>query len=530
MTVPVVAGAADGRSGAPGRDPLLSDDPWRDRRLWLTQLAVAVAYAVRMAVEIQVTRAHSPVPGIPDFTTLGLFLWPVIYAAVTVGPTGAAVTAAWVAILSVPRDLAFLHGGDTVAVWAESTQVAALCLVAVVVGHRVAAERQASARAEHARRAHLAAEVRYRALFDASVAPTALVDRSGIVVEVNAAGAALHHRRPGTLADLVGPALAVRALRGEPVDGEVVVAGRGSERRLLRLAVTSLGRAGGLGGTDGHRAAALGGDPGLGAAAADASLEEGWLQVVLTDVTAEAERRETAEAFAQAVVDAQEEERRHLAQELHDGPLQSLVHLVRQLDAATSGVAPELRGLGLGLVDELRRIARGLRPSVLDDLGLVAALRRLLDDVAGRSAVETSLGVTGQERRLPSPVELALFRVAQEAVSNAERHATPSRIAVGLGFETGRVRLLVTDDGRGFDPADPEDGRRRGSLGMSGMGERLHLAGGTLAVHSAPAAGTTVEAVVPDTASPWPRLPPAATDQAPRPGRPPQVESPTRPA
>lgn len=510
--------AGTGRAEVAGRDPLLSDDPWRDRRLWLVQLAVAAAYLVRMAVEMQVTRAHSPVPGIPDFSTLGLFLWPVLYAAVTVGPTGAAVTAAWVAALSVPRDLAFLHGGDPVAVWAESTQVAALCLVAVVVGRRVAAERRASARAERARRAHLAAEARYRALFDASVAPTALVDRRGTVVEVNAAGAAVRGRRPATLADLVGPPLAARALRGEAVDGEVVVAGRGPSRRLLRLAVTALGPPAGA---DDGPAGVRGGAPGDGAGPGGAgSPDEGLLQVVLTDVTAESERRETAEAFAQAVVDAQEEERRHLAQELHDGPLQSLVHLVRQLDAA--GVPPELRGLGLGLVDELRRIARGLRPSVLDDLGLVAALQRLLDDVAGRSAVDTSLGVTGRERRLPSPAELALFRVAQEAVSNAERHAAPTRIAVGLGFEAGRVRLLVTDDGRGFDPADPAAGRRRGSLGMSGMGERLQLAGGSLTVHSAPGAGTTVEAVVP-VASP----PRAEEPHPPHPDG--QVESPIHP-
>lgn len=457
-------------TGEPAPDALALDSPWHDRRLWLVQLGVLVLYAARMVVEMEVTRAHLVVPGIPDFSTLGLFLWPVLYAAVTVGPTGGAVTTAWVAVLSVPRDLAFLHGGDAVAVWAESTQVAALCLVAVVVGVRVASERRASARAERARRAHLAAEARYRSLFDASVSPTALVDRRGSVVEVNAAGTTLCGRRPASLSDLVGAPIAGRALAGDGVDGEAVTVGAGPDRRQMLVAVA--------------------------ATAPDDGSGQQLLQVVLTDVTAESQRRETAEAFAQAVVDAQEEERRHLAQELHDGPLQSLVHLVRQLDAGSA--SPELRGLGLGLVDELRRIARGLRPSVLDDLGLVAALRRLLDDVTERSGIDTSLGVTGSERRLASPVELTVFRVAQEAVSNAERHGAPGRISVGLGFEEGRLRLLVTDDGRGFDAAHPGSARRPGSLGMSGMGERLHLAGGSLVVHSTPGAGTTVEAVLPD--------------------------------
>lgn len=488
---------------------MLTDRPWRDRRLWVVQLVVLAVYVVRLAVEVQVTRAHAPVPGIPDFSTLGLFLWPVLYAAVTVGPTGAAVTTAWVAVLSIPRDLAFLQGGDPVAVWAESTQVAALCLVAVVVGWRVAAERAASHRAEQARRAHLAAEARYRALFDASVSPTVLVDHLGGVVELNAAAQALTGRRPRTLGEVVGPAMAAHLLLGGATAGARPDGG----------GPPGGGSPGGLGPSDGG-AAGEGHAPGdpdaaedaaartvlvgdrrftvtaTGVSAPDLGASDGFVQVVLTDVTEEARRRESAEAFAQAVVEAQEEERRHLAQELHDGPLQSLVHLVRQLDGAAAG-GGELRTLGMGLVDELRRIARGLRPSLLDDLGLVAAIRRLLDEVGSRSGVETTLGVTGLERRLVPASELTLFRVAQEAVSNAERHAGAGRIAVGLAYEDTGVRLLVTDDGRGFDVQDPLAAHRPGSLGMAGMRERVHLVGGALVVHSAPGAGTTVEAFVP---------------------------------
>lgn len=483
-------GGARGRR-AVGAGGVPADLSWRDRRLWAVQVAVLVLYVARLWVEVEVTRAHAPVPGTADFSTLGLFLWPVLYAAVTVGPTGAAVTTAWVALLSIPRDLAYVRGGDPIGVWAESTQVAALCLVAVVVGWRVAAERAASERADEARRAHLAAEVRYRALFDASESPTVLVDHLGTVVESNEAAATLTGRRPATLAEVVGTEVA----------GQLLAAAAGPDRAGERLLPPSAAVAG-AGAPGGARAVVVADrrfrltatglpDPGIGPAG-------GYLQVVLTDVTAESRRRESAEAFAQAVVEAQEEERRHLAQELHDGPLQSLVHLVRQLgDGAGPESGGELRALGMGLVDELRRIARGLRPSLLDDLGLVAAIRRLLDDVAERSGIDTSVGVTGTERRLPAAVELAVYRIAQEAVTNAERHGAPARLAVGIAFEDRRLRLLVTDDGRGFDARSTARGQRPGSLGLAGMGERLHLAGGSLTVHSAPGAGTTVEAVVP---------------------------------
>ena len=97
----------------------------------------------------------------------------------------------------------------------------------------------------------------------------------------------------------------------------------------------------------------------------------------------------------------------------------------------------ELREIVEDTVKELRSIAKGLRPSVLDDLGLVASIGQTLSEAADRRHFETTFGVTGQERRLPPPVELALFRIAQEAISNIERHAVARRVAVGLNFEAG---------------------------------------------------------------------------------------------
>jgi signal transduction histidine kinase len=232
------------------------------------------------------------------------------------------------------------------------------------------------------------------------------------------------------------------------------------------------------------------------------------MQVVFEDVTAETRRHDLMEAYAARVVLGQEEERRHLAQELHDGPLQSLIHLCRLIDELESkggrghgsAVAlSDLRAMVEDTVVELRSIARGLRPSVLDDLGLVASINQILSEAGGRQNFETSFGVTGPERRLAPAVELALFRIAQEALSNVERHAAAHRVAVGLNFEDCGLRLLVTDDGIGFDAQYDIDSPNVTSQGLPGMTERAHLIGSHLIIHSREGVGTTVDVWVPAT-------------------------------
>ncbi len=418
-----------------------------------------------------------------------------------------------------------------------------LCAIALVVGRRVASERAARIQADEARREHLAAEARYRGLFTTNSAPILIVDGSGTIVEANPAALSLFggqgEQSGKKLADLLG---------------------RDVARRLLELPRRAAHPSDDIGSNDGADHARAGddrddngstdgetsGSP-LSALEDDASddgrvrsvvvrvsvagtpmlyrTDATWLtyaagqqlvQLVLHDVTIETLRQEWMEAYAARVLNAQEEERRHIAQELHDGPLQALVYLCRRIDEIGSRAAgeenarpvngsagarrdvaaelEELRHLAESLIGEIRGISRGLRPSVLDDLGLVAATRRLLDDLEQRTGIDTTLGITGNERRLPTPIELALFRVAQEAISNAELHAGPGRVAVGMSFEPNGVRLLVSDDGDGFEQHDGTASAGRGSLGLVGMRERLHLVGGRVEVHSSPGRGTTVDA------------------------------------
>ena len=158
-----------------------------------------------------------------------------------------------------------------------------------------------------------------------------------------------------------------------------------------------------------------------------------------------------------------------------------------------------MRQLAEGTVGELRAIAKGLRPSILDDLGLVASIQQMVTEAGGRQGFETSFGVTGPERRLPAAVELALFRITQEALSNIERHARPNRVSVGIDFESGALRLLVKDDGVGFDATGGTSNFGTQSLGLPGMVERAHLIGARLTIHSSVGAGTTVDVWVPAT-------------------------------
>jgi len=213
--------------------------------------------------------------------------------------------------------------------------------------------------------------------------------------------------------------------------------------------------------------------------------------------------------YAERILRAEEDERRRLSQELHDQPVQDLIHLLRVLDRGSAEEAREVANL---VVDELRQISRGLRPPTLDDLGVTAALRKLVADFPARAGVATSFRVEGGARRVRPDVELGLFRVAQEALNNVARHAKARKVSVRVRFTDDEVRLSVIDDGAGFSSGRVGDS----ALGIVGMTERAGLLGGQLEVVSAPGRGTTVRATVPlagFAAGVEPRSPEVGSDQ-----------------
>jgi signal transduction histidine kinase len=229
----------------------------------------------------------------------------------------------------------------------------------------------------------------------------------------------------------------------------------------------------------------------------------------------EAERRgqeRTAEAnevrarLLQQVMSAREEEQRRIARDLHDGIGQSITSLLLGLRAAAElptleearARLSELRGMTATLMDEVRSIARGLRPSVLDDLGLAAALEQLAAEYIQThgiavDVVAPDLGLV----RLPAEVETNLYRIAQEALTNVLKHAAPKAVSLIVGRESGSssgVHLTVEDDGCGFDvrPQTPGIG-----LGLLDIRERAALLDGTVTIESQPGSGTTVHVYIP---------------------------------
>jgi len=209
----------------------------------------------------------------------------------------------------------------------------------------------------------------------------------------------------------------------------------------------------------------------------------------------EGERRRSG----QLVLRAQEEERKRVARDLHDEVNQALTALLLRVEAATQEAPPELREeldetkrLANQAMQQLMDLARQLRPAALDDHGLAAALAGQVREHDRRGTARTRMRVDKGLGELPQEVEVVVYRVAQEALTNAARHANAKNIEIELGRQDSRVVLEVTDDGRGFAFAEEAKG-----LGLSGMRERALLVDGTLEIDSRPGKGTTVRLEVP---------------------------------
>jgi two-component system sensor histidine kinase UhpB len=193
------------------------------------------------------------------------------------------------------------------------------------------------------------------------------------------------------------------------------------------------------------------------------------------------------------VLRGQEEERRRVARDLHDEVNQALTGILLRLEALAQDVAPdqrsqvaELKALTGQAMDELLRLARQLRPTALDDHGLAPAIEAQARGFSERTGVEAHVAVDGDPGELDEETQTVVYRVAQEALSNAAQHAHPGRIDIELSTVDGSVELRVRDDGEGFDPL----ASRAGGLGLEGMAERARLAGGVLDLRSERGAGT----------------------------------------
>jgi two-component system sensor histidine kinase NreB len=464
------------------RSVQLAPPPLRRRAFWAVQGLVFLIAAVHTFLE---TIADVTFPGELYLIPTSLFFIPVVYAALRFGVRGSVPTAVWSIVLTAPNVI-LLHDGLSRLgiIWQQMI----LLVVAVVVGLRVDHERLAQAEARTRDEARRISDARYRTLFDQAAEAVLVLGADGRVEDANTAASRLLGHPPH---EIVGVEIA--ALAGDEIAAEIARSTRTA--RPFALGVGSQKQP--------TWVEVLASPP-----QSDAN-GRSHLQVILHDVTLQTERQQTLERYARRTVRTREEERRRIGRELHDGPLQSLMLLLRGLEAVErrpkSDTTPDpivdARDLAEQTADELRRISRALRPSILDDLGLVPAIRSEAAALARRTNLKVDFAVTGAQGAIEPEVELVLLRVTQEALHNVERHSSASAATVRLRFGRTRTCLVIRDDGRGLDQSESASALlTSGKLGLVGMEERTRLVGGEFAARRRPVGGTIIVATVPSTA------------------------------
>ncbi|SCM82091.1 Signal transduction histidine-protein kinase/phosphatase DegS [uncultured Sporomusa sp.] len=222
------------------------------------------------------------------------------------------------------------------------------------------------------------------------------------------------------------------------------------------------------------------------------------------DVVTQIESLQARQNFGAKIIKAQEEERRRVSREIHDGPAQAMANIVFRAEVCERLMESDVARAKLELGDlreqvrialkETRKIIFDLRPMTLDDLGLVPTIRKVLETIKERSAVFSEVKVLGNEKRLEPHIEIGLFRIIQEALSNVEKHAKASNIWVRIDFRPSVVSAVVEDDGKGFDTVESVGNE---SFGLMGMRERINLLRGELTIKSEVGKGTRVFVTVP---------------------------------
>jgi two-component system sensor histidine kinase DegS len=214
-----------------------------------------------------------------------------------------------------------------------------------------------------------------------------------------------------------------------------------------------------------------------------------------------------AQSMVSKIIQAQENERLRVSRQLHDGPAQSMSNLVlraeiceRWMEADVNRAKSEITGLKSmvnEILQETRRFIFDLRPMILDDLGLLPTLRRYIKDYVEKNKVEVNFLPSGRERRLPTHVETAIFRIIQEALINVAIHASAAHVQVVLDMGDSAATVTVEDDGVGFDINKLSLELQQKSLGIASMGQRIEMLGGQISIDSTLGRGTRVMALIP---------------------------------
>ncbi|MEW9702590.1 sensor histidine kinase [Paenibacillus sp. SI8] len=234
-----------------------------------------------------------------------------------------------------------------------------------------------------------------------------------------------------------------------------------------------------------------------------------YLSGDLNQVTRILESAKNRQLLGLKIILAQEEERKRIAREIHDGMAQTMANvvlrteiaqrmLVKQDIPAVQEELVDLKGQVRGGLEEVRKIIFNLRPMALDDLGIVPTLRKYVQDFEEKNKIRAQFNLVGKESRVPSGLEIAVFRLVQEALSNVIKHAKASFVSVELTLEPDQVQIYVVDNGIGFDVAQTEQRIAKGNnFGLLGMRERVELLEGSMVLESEKDSGTKITMLIP---------------------------------
>jgi signal transduction histidine kinase len=434
--------------------------PLSEPSFWVVQAVVVVLITLHDFV-LSGWR-YTQLGGVPAPFTFELLLIPVIYAMFIFGVRGAVSTALWVSALTAIHWL-FVRPLTATHLRIELGFLVLLNALAIFVGKRVESDQQARHRSE----------ALYHDLFEDHLAPIIITDAFGLVGEMNRATIRLLGKfvKGQPITQVLG--YTVRQLVNADATCITLHSKRGEERFFSARA---------------HKFAYDDGS--------------GLVQIVLTEINEQRCEQEGQRLTAEQLLNVQEEERSQLARELHDEPLQHLTFLTRALDdlsndarlpAELIGRLTQSAGVANDATTALRKLIHGLRPPILDDLGLVSALRQLVDEVRQRTVLIIELEIIGEETRLAPDLELAAYRIAQESLTNVVKHAKAEHAHIQLRFGENLI-LTIVDDGCGL----PKNARQRCSgLGMRGMRERVIMAGGTFEMRSGSRHGAVIRATLP---------------------------------
>jgi signal transduction histidine kinase len=492
--------------------------PVRDPRFWVIQalvLAIDVGHTLLENAELLVGDSEL------YLLSVSVFLIPVVYAALSFGLRGAVPTALWALVLSFPE----ISAHDSTVRAGILTQFAIVLAIAVIVALRVDRERAASRATEQANRQ---------------------LSRLNATASAVAGSLDLDHVLLGTLRAKLDPQKQqvawIQLVGNDDFSGRTDIDSTQAtvpteldveQERLTMVAcltgqlqiddptreaahtvVAALK-------SDGRTVGAIGLTQPVEAISEDEyqvhTAMANQLSVALNNISTHEHNREALasleaakqnlEIYIELATEAQEEERKRLSRELHDDILQSLVVVKAQIESATSLERPELTrdrliGAQQILADtivDVRRYCHDLRPSLLDDLGLVDAVDWLVSDLRARTSLSVELVATGPPHRLSNRDELLIFRIVQEALHNVERHAHATHTRVTLTYEADTLGVCVTDNGRGMAQSKGRSWSKQSEpgLGLRGMEERTKLLRGQLTIRSRTGRGTELTLTVP---------------------------------